>query len=341
MSYTLSQRTKNALSRELIEPNVVLSIDGIATNFAVKISKVEFRFDDGRLFDDGLFFDGLVNDSGTLDLISLSGTTTTITQQLEPDKGAASSTQNVTVTLIDRNDIVSKMISPGFVVDEIIYRNCRLYLGMLESSFPEDYIEIFNGKVQEVRAGVGTIDLLITHPEDLKKSNIFERAETTLTQDALYDAAIIQDLRYTKRPDVIGTVSVEYVSAGLGDDAIVTVTGNDISVQIDPAFTKAKTVKKRIENDPDANQLVTVSIYDDANALQAVVAQTNLDSSTEIFVDSVKGFLPPTGDDLFKTYLRINDEIMEYMDVLIKCFLSVYVIIIRYINDVACTWSKC
>ena len=312
MSYTLSQRTKNALSRELVEPNIILCIDGIDSCFAIKINKVEFRFDDGQFFDSGLFFDGLVNDSSTLDLISLTGTTTTITQQLEPDKGAASSTQNVTVTLIDRNNIVSEIISPGFIVDEIIYRNCRLYLGMQESSFPEDYIEIFNGKIQEVRAGVGTIDLLITHPEDLKKSQIFERAETTLTQDALYDSAIIQDLKYIKRPDVIGNVEIEYISAALGDDAIVTVTGNSIEVQVDTAFTKAKTVKKRIENDADANQLVTVQIYDDPENIQTTQTPTTLGSSDEIFVDSVNGFLLPTGDDLFTTYLRINDEIMFY-----------------------------
>lgn len=313
MAYELTQRTINALSSELIEPNIVLTIDGINTKFAVKINKIALTYDlPGLTYDSGLSYDGLAGDPDTLDLISLSGTSTSISMQLEPDKGAASSTQNITISLIDRNNIVSEIISPGVVVDDVIYRNCRLYLGMFDTAFPEDYIEIFNGKVMGINPGVGIIDLQVTHPEDLKKSSIFEKAETTLVQAALFDSAEIQDLTYTKRADVVGSVSIEYTTAAIGDTANITVTGNDISAQIDPSFTSAKTLKKKIENDEDANQLVTVKLTGDANTVQTGQAQTFLTSSTEIFVDSVKGFLPDSGTGLFETFLRINDEIIKY-----------------------------
>ena len=249
MAYELTQRTKDALSSELIEPNIVLTIDGISTKFSVKINKILLTYDlPGLTYDSGLSYDGLAGDPNTLDLISLSGTSTSISMQLEPDKGSASSTQNITVSLIDRNNLVSEIISPGVVVDDVIYRNCRLYLGMFESAFPEDYIEIFNGKVMGINPGVGVIDLQITHPEDLKKSTIFEKAETTLVQAALFDSAVIQDLTFVKRPDVVGSVSIEYTTAAIGDTANISVTGNDITAQIDPGATTAKTLKKKLEN---------------------------------------------------------------------------------------------
>jgi len=313
MAYELTQRTKDALSSELIEPNIVLTIDGISTKFSVKINKILLTYDlPGLTYDSGLSYDGLAGDPNTLDLISLSGTSTSISMQLEPDKGSASSTQNITVSLIDRNNLVSEIISPGVVVDDVIYRNCRLYLGMFESAFPEDYIEIFNGKVMGINPGVGVIDLQITHPEDLKKSTIFEKAETTLVQSALFDSAVIQDLTFVKRPDVVGSVSIEYTTAAIGDTANISVTGNDITAQIDPGATTAKTLKKKLENDEDANQLVTVSLSGTANTIQVGQAQTFLTSSTEIFVDSVKGFLPDSGTGLFEPFLRINDEIIKY-----------------------------
>lgn len=313
MAYTLTQRTKDALSRELIEPNLVLCIDGIADKFGVKVNKAVLFYDvPGATYDAGQFYDGIATDERTLDLISLTGTTTTISQQMEPDKAAASSSQSLTVTLIDRNNYVSQMITPGFIVDDIIYRNCRLFIGMQETSFPEDYIEVFNGKIQEVRPGAGTVDFIITHPEDLKKSSIFEKAESDLAQAALFDGAVIQGLTYVKQADVAGAVNITYTSSGLGDNAVVTVIGNSITVQIDPAFTTAKTVKKRIENSDDANQLVSVTVTGTPTQLQTTQALTTLTSSTEIFVNSVSNFLTETASPLFKTYIRINDEIIKY-----------------------------
>lgn len=313
MGYALTERAKNALTREVIEPNIVLSIDGLATLYSVRITSQILKYDiPGLTYDMDLFYDGVVVDSRVKDFVDIGGTTTSISQQLEPDKGSSSSTQTMAVRLKDTNEEISRLISPGVTLSEIMYRNCRLYFGLYETAFPDDYLEIFNGKIMAVKSGPGFIDLTITHPEDLKRSTIFEKAETTLAQDCLFDSALIQGLLYKKRSDVSGNITITYTFAALGDDAIVSVVGNDITVQVDTAFTKIKTVKKKIENDEDANQLVTVVLKADGNTLANTQSITSLSASTEIFVDDVTDFLFNTGNDLFRTYAKINDEIIEY-----------------------------
>ena len=313
MAYNLSQRTKNALSRENIQPNLVLSIDGVETKYAVRIAQQIIKYDiPGLTYDSGLSYDQLIPTEGQEDLISLSGTTTTISQQLEPDKGAASSTQTLTLSLIDRNEQITRLASPGVVIDDVLYTDAELFFGLYDTSFPEDYIKIFNGKIMGINPKVGTVDFIVTHPEDLNRSSIFEKADVKLTQVAHFSSATIQSLFYQKRADVIGNVTVTYTSAGIGDDAIVSVTGNDITVQIDTSFTTAKTIKKKIENNEDANQLVSIKITGTPTQIQTTQATTLLSSSTEIFVDDVSDFFLPLASPLFKTYLRINDEIIQY-----------------------------
>lgn len=311
MSYKLTQRTKDALARELIEPNLVLVIDGALKKYAVRIAKQQITYDSGLFYDaPGLFYDGLIERQDTEDLISLSGTTTSISQQLEPDKGAASSTQTLTLKLIDRNEQITQLASPGVVMPDVLYQDARLYFGLYETAFPDDYIEIFNGKVMAVNPKVGTIDFVITHPDDVKRSSIYEKQETELFAAVDFDSATIQSIFYQKRSDVIGTVTVTYTTGTTGDNAIVTVSGNNISVDLDPLITTAKTVKKKIEAHEDASQLVAMKITGTPTTVQTGQSPVTLSSDTEIEVNSVAGFIEPTA--LLKTYLRIGDEIIEY-----------------------------
>lgn len=314
MAYKLTQRTKDALAREFIEPNLVLLIDGVAKKYAVKVTKKTLKYDlPGLNYDDAdLYYDGIVADPTSDDLISITGTSSTISQQLDPDKGAASSTQTLTLRLIDRNESITQLITPGLVLEDLMYTPARVFFGLADTAF-EDYIEILNGNIMGINPTAGTIDLVVTHPDDLKRSKIFEKQETTVTAIVNFDSATILDIFYQKRPDVVGAVDITYTTAAIGDNANVSVTGNSISVEVDPALTKAKTVRKKIEDHVDARQLVTAKITGDPDGIQAAVATTTLGSSDEVEVESVEGFLLPSG--LFKTYLKIDNEIIEYTSI--------------------------
>lgn len=314
MAFDVTARANSYASETSISPQIVLTIDGIDLRFGAQIVKVLARYgQDGIVWgQDGLVWGGTVQNEKSRDFISLNGTTDTISQQLEPDKGGASSTQNMTIRLADIGGEMTKIVSPGFVVDDVLYRNAQVYLAPNPNcAFPEDFVQIFNGKIQAVKTGPSYVDLTVTHPEDLKRADVFLKAETTLTQKFKFQSADIQDLFYQARGDVTGTVTVTYQSGGTGQNPTISVAGNSITVFIDPGVTQAKSIKKKMENDEDANQLVTVTIKGNAANPQSTQASTSLLSDTEIVVDDVSQFLPPVGT-IFTTYARVGDELVQY-----------------------------
>jgi hypothetical protein len=314
MAYEITQTARDLANEIQLQPNIVICFPKLGKCYAAKKLLTVARYGENGIYygQPGLVFGGLTEIQGSGEYISLSGTTQDIVQQLEPDKAAASSTQTIVVKLADLNGDITGLISPGFVTDDLLYEFAQVYLGHSASSFPDDYIEIFNGNVTDIVSGSGFIDLSISHPDDHKRSEIFTKLERELVQKVDFNSLTVQDLFYQARPDVAGTVSIQYTNGGiLGDVANVTVAGNNIYVSIDIFSTKAKTIKKAIENNDSANQLVSVKIVGNGNNVQAVYALTAFESDTEIYLDSVAEFLLPVSP-IFQTYVRINDEIIQY-----------------------------
>jgi len=318
MSYELTRATKDALNSGTVEPNIVVEIDGIDKLFGVRIISHYIKYGEDNIYYGqlGLIYGGIIAKENQRDVISLSGTSDSFSQQLDPDKGAVTSSGTMTIRMIDSNLEITNYITPNSLYQnwDILYKNARVYSGLANLSFPEDYIELFNGKIMSVVPGPGYVDFTITHPEDMKRSDVFILAESKLVTPLTYYALILPDLIVQQVSDVEGIVSIQFIAGPGGDNATVTVSGNTITVGIDVLATKAKTVKKKIMNDENANQLVNVSINKagDADNLVGLLTLQQLQVSDEIELESVEGFLAPTGNNLFKTYARINDEIIQY-----------------------------
>jgi len=313
MAYKLTQRAKIISEGGNLEPNIILEIEGYPFKLGLVATYKAPRFGDDIYFGEtGLYFGGLIKVKDIKDYIDKDGTTDTINQQLDPDKGSVSSIQVVTLRITDINQEITALISPSFVLDEILYKNCKIWLGDIKGSFPEDYLEVFNGKMQGVKAGPGYIDLTIAHPDDITRGDVFVKAETILTERLNYYSATIEDLFYQNRSDVSVAVSVVYQhSGGLGDNANISVVGNVIYVTIDTSATKAKTIRKKLEDSIDAMQLVSVKITGNSDDIQTYVGTTNLTVDTTVKVEDASLFLTPLSP-IFKTYCRIGDEIIEY-----------------------------
>lgn len=313
MAYSISNRAKDLLNKTNIEPNIVLCIEGYDRCFGADITKVFVTIGmDGLYIDGSWVIGGVKQDENIVDYISLDGTTTNITQQLDLDKSGATSTQTVKVRLVDFNEEITRLISPGAELNDILYRNAKLYLGFKEGAFPQDYVDLFIGKIQTIESGAGFVELTIAHPDELKRSEVFPKIETSLTLDAPYYQAVIQDLTWYQAGNFNGIAQVRYLySPFIGDVANVSVSGSLITVSIDTAATKAKTIKQAIENNPQALKVAYPLISGNPEAVQAAQPTTTLTVVDEIEVDNVAGFLLPL-PPLFRTYLRINDEIIEY-----------------------------
>jgi len=170
-----------------INPQIVFSIDGIATKFGAT-AIYEFV----RIGQDDLYIDNYLGDPWYIggykliedqsDYISYSGgTTTRITQQLEPDKGIGTSASGLVIALIDKNNELTEIISPGVgPVTEILGRACTVQIGFSNNAYPEDYITIFKGIIETTESGPGLVKIFLTSPEQKKRQQLFIPGSTTL-----------------------------------------------------------------------------------------------------------------------------------------------------------------
>ena len=292
---------------------MVLCIDGYEFCFGAQITGVyAYIGQPGLEIGGGWNIGGIARDERILDYVSLDGTTTNITQQLDTDKGGASSTQTMKIRVVDFEGQVTRLISPGFDVDDILYRDCTVYLGFREGAFPDDYVDLFVGKIQLIESGAGFVEFTIAHPEDLKRSEVFPKIETEVAVAVDYKSVTIQSLFYQQRGDVTGTVEIRYLNSPfIGDTAVVSTSGNLITVEIESGVTKHRTIKKAIEGSLDASQLVTVKGAGDVAAAATSVGITPLEVDGVITLESVDGFLV-SNSPLVRTFCKIDDEIIEY-----------------------------
>lgn len=318
MAYQLTPRAKQLLNRTNIEPNVVLCIDGYEFCFGAQITGVyAFIGQPGLEIGGGWNIGGIFRDESVLDYISLDGTTTNITQQLDTDKGGASSTQTMKIRVVDFEGQVTRLISPGFDVDDILYRDCTVYLGFREGAFPDDYVDLFVGKIQLIESGAGFVEFTIAHPEDLKRSEVFPKIETEVTPYSVNykSTTILGVLFYQQRGDVVGTVQIRYLNSPfIGDTAVVSTSGNLITVQIESGVTKHRTIKKAVEANIDSAQLVTVKAVGNLDSVAVATPINDFLVDSIIYLQSTKGFLY-SETPLVRTFCRIDDEIIEYTSV--------------------------
>lgn len=181
MSFRITQASRNAINSGTIEPQIILEIDGYPDLLTSGIISEVARYDADGLFYDmpGLVYDGLVVADGQEALISLDGTTNQITQQLLQDDGGASSTTNVTIALLNKDNRLAPIATP-VQNDDILSKKASVWLGARGTSFPEDFIRIFVGNVTQVTTSGGSIKITVSHPENLKRAELFTKIQTEL-----------------------------------------------------------------------------------------------------------------------------------------------------------------
>ena len=180
MSFTLTTTAQDKQTAAKQEPELILEIEGYENTFSMN-NILKYT----RVGDDGLYVDGtwLIGGStlkpNNLAYISVDGTTSTISQQLQQDKGGTSSVTSFQISLVDFHGEVTELISPGKVLDDVLGREAYVYLGYKDTIFPYDYVLLFNGIIDEVESG-SKIKLNVSNPEQKKRQDIFPVVETEL-----------------------------------------------------------------------------------------------------------------------------------------------------------------
>lgn len=186
MTLSITDRAALEAKRVRLEPQLVLEIEGVVTLFgAVEILRLIRIGDPGLLIGEEWRIGGLTPVEDQEDIISIdAGGGTKIDQQIQPDRGTGSSVTSVQVALIDRNLIATRLISPGIVIDDIMGAKCTLWMGFKTTAFKEDYVRIISGIIDDIDSGAGVVKLNISHPEQIKRQELFEPVNVLLSATA-------------------------------------------------------------------------------------------------------------------------------------------------------------
>lgn len=182
MVFPISRRAKKLLDNSNIKLQIILEIDGFENTAIFGAVDVE-KF--ARIGEDGLtigsfYIGGTIKDSRSRDYISTSGTTTKISQQVLPDKAGTTSVQKLRINLVDKEQYLTKIFSPGEIVPDLLGRDATVYVGFQGGAHPEDSIPILYGVIDENEFGAGFVKLTVAHPESFKRQQLFNVGDTEL-----------------------------------------------------------------------------------------------------------------------------------------------------------------
>lgn len=206
MAFTLTRSARLASDKLNLEPQLVLEIDGVETKYGVRIIQKLVRIGDPEIFiSNDWKVGGSIAIENQSDLISLDGSSTSIRQQLQPDKGLGSSVSSMQIALVDRNLEASELVSPGVVVEDLLGRRAKIWLGFADVSFPDDFVPIFRGIVDDIQVKAGLVVLNIAHPDQKKRQNLFPKTEATLAASILPGASGLTTVEANAFNDLVST----------------------------------------------------------------------------------------------------------------------------------------
>lgn len=151
-------------------PNLLLKINGVATLYSIGTTyEVDLpRFGDAISFGDvGLLY-GVPSSIVASKPYIMSDSALTIGQRVEPEQGRGN-TGDITVVLIDKDQEITNLVSPGKVVPDILARECALWYGFQDGDYPEEYFILFRGYITNVVAQAGKIRLTISDATQKKR----------------------------------------------------------------------------------------------------------------------------------------------------------------------------
>lgn len=222
--------------------SIVVKFDGLDTLLSNVPVYKRFRYGDPYVYGTpNVVYGGLVeitDASGSplfKTLLDLTGGSLTLSQRLEPEQGRGA-ISTLSMSFIDLNQYMTKLISPGILIDDILGKKVTVYLGYQEISYPEDYTPIFRGRVSAYSSDSGRVTLQFSDPNMVRRQQVFYigqtvsasaigAADTTIpvvTNADFFKQIIGPDGSYdpgVKTYIQIGSETIEYPATGYGVNA--------------------------------------------------------------------------------------------------------------------------
>lgn len=182
MAQILTERTEYQARQVNKTPNIVLKIEGIEEAFGSQDVFTFIRYGENSIkFGDDIVYGGIVLDLVSQDAVDLTGSSTTITQQLVQDRGSVQSVTNLDIELQDPNGELTERINDETFTQDILGRSAEIAYMFQGGSYPEDSIILLNGVITDVEYLPTTIKLKISHPVQFLRQRIAEPTQHELT----------------------------------------------------------------------------------------------------------------------------------------------------------------
>lgn len=180
MALELSDKAEQLSQARVVQPIVILEIEGVFNKYSTAGVTKKIELGDGYFLGDDIVLGGIAVDKSIKTYITSSGSGGSITQQLLQDKGAASSVSSLPLELVDKNGEITTLISPGFIVNELLAKRAIVYLNFSGGFHPKDSVIIHRGIIDDIQSSPASIRLNIASAEQLKRQTIFVKQETEL-----------------------------------------------------------------------------------------------------------------------------------------------------------------
>jgi hypothetical protein len=182
LALTLTTNALLSSQRTGIEPQIVLEIEGLDLLFGIfPVTRIIKYGQEGLTYgQENIFYGKVFEDPNSREYISKEGTRGNITQQILQDKGGTSSISTYEINLVDKNRELSEKFVEDPAYGDILTRNAKVFLMYKGTNFPDDANEIFQGIISNIEYGAGNLRITISHPEELKRQDIFEKIDVEL-----------------------------------------------------------------------------------------------------------------------------------------------------------------
>ena len=313
MALSLTDNLKQDIKSSEITPSIVAKIDGVPFILG-NVQILEYV----RIGDPGLYvgndwrIGGLKPIENQKPFLSFdNGTTTKISQKIDPSKGVGTSVSQMTLALTDSNSEMTELITPDKIVTDVLGRRITVFSGTRNTSYPQDYNVVFRGVVQSVSSNPTTVFLNLNSTEEKKRISALPRVQSETSSVVHYKSAQFQDILFKNAEDVQNLITINYTAGGTAGSEVVTISGGGftINVQIQNSVSTAAQIKKAIENNASANQLVNVLISGTSSNAQSI-GSTTLGTATTVSLLDASQFLTPV--DALETYISCEDELIQY-----------------------------
>ena len=185
MAYKVTETFRNLADQIDKEPILVLKIKGSQYLYGSAPIAETARWDDPRInWDntDGVTWDGEIerDDSKPYIMLNKSQTTKQLTQQLLVDKGGSGSVATMAIELVDYNGEVARDLSFDQIGDPL-GSEAEIFLGFVGCRFPQDYISIIKGYVDDLTYNAGSITVSVALATNLIRNASFEAYQSSLS----------------------------------------------------------------------------------------------------------------------------------------------------------------